>query len=54
LVNQVLNGKKPGDIDVVYMKDIPNATGLYLNKVSAEKMGVRIPSSLLDHAATVF
>jgi putative tryptophan/tyrosine transport system substrate-binding protein len=54
LVNQVLNGKKPGDIDVVYMKDIPNATGLYLNKASAEKMGVTIPSSLLDHAATVF
>jgi putative ABC transport system substrate-binding protein len=54
LVNQVLNGKKPGDMDVVYMRDIPNATGLYLNKASAEKMGVTIPSSLLDHAATVF
>ncbi len=54
MVNQVLNGKTPGDMDVVYMKDIPNATGLYLNKASAEKMGVTIPPALLDHAATVF
>jgi putative ABC transport system substrate-binding protein len=54
MVAKVLKGTKPGDIDVVYMKDTPNGIGLYLNKASAEKMGVTIPKSVLDRAATIF
>ena len=54
LVFQVLNGANPGDIDVVFMKDIPNSLGLYINKASAEKMGVTIPPDLLSKAAHVF
>jgi putative tryptophan/tyrosine transport system substrate-binding protein len=54
MVDKVLKGAKPGDLDVVYMKDIPNGVGLYLNKASAEKMGVTIPKSLLDRATTIF
>jgi putative ABC transport system substrate-binding protein len=54
LVVQVLNGTKPGDIDVVFMKDLPNSLGLYVNKASAEKMGVTIPADLLSKAAHVF
>jgi putative ABC transport system substrate-binding protein len=50
LVVQVLNGRKPGDMDVVFMKDIPNALDLYVNKASAEKMGVTIPPDLLAKA----
>ena len=54
MVDKVLKGAKPGDLDVVYMKDTPNGIGLYLNKTSAEKMGVTIPKSVLDRAVTVF
>jgi putative ABC transport system substrate-binding protein len=54
IVVQVLNGKNPGDIDVVFMKDIPNALGLYINKDSAAKMGVTIPPDLLSKAAHVY
>lgn len=53
LVSQILNGKKPADVEVIYMKDVPNAAGLYLNKASAEKMGVSLPESLLK-MATVY
>jgi ABC-type uncharacterized transport system substrate-binding protein len=54
MVDKVLKGTKPGDLDVVYMKDTPNGIGLYLNRASAEKMGVTIPKSVLDRAATIF
>lgn len=54
LVDKVLTGTKAGDMDVVYMKDAPGYLGMYLNKASAEKMGVNIPKALLDRAATVF
>jgi putative tryptophan/tyrosine transport system substrate-binding protein len=54
MVDKVLKGAKPGDLDVVYMKDTANGIGLYLNKASAEKMGVTIPKSVLDRAATIF
>jgi putative ABC transport system substrate-binding protein len=54
MVDEVLKGKKPGDIDVVFMKDIPGSLGLYVNKASAEKMGVKIPPELLSKAAQVF
>ncbi len=54
MVDKVLKGTKPGDLDVVYMKDTKNGIGLYLNKASAEKMGVTIPKSVLDRATTIF
>jgi putative ABC transport system substrate-binding protein len=54
VVDEVLNGKKPGDMNVVFMKDIPNSLGLYINKASAEKMGLKIPPELLSKAAHVF
>jgi putative ABC transport system substrate-binding protein len=54
MVDDVFKGTKPGDMDVVYMQDVPNGLSLYLNKASAEKMGVTIPKTLLDKAAQVF
>ena len=36
------------------MDQVPNGLALYLNKASAEKMGVTIPKALLDKAAQVF
>ena len=54
MVAKVLSGTKPGDLDVIYMENEPGALGLYLNKASAEKMGVTIPRELLDRAAIVF
>ncbi len=54
MVDEVLKGRKPGDMDVVFMKDLPNSLGLYINKASAEKMGVKIPPELLNKAAHVF
>ena len=54
MVDEVFKGVKPGDMDVVYMDRVPNGLALYLNKASAEKMGVTIPKTLLDRAAQVF
>ena len=54
MVDKVLKGTKPGDMDVQYMKDLPNALALYINKDSAEKMGVKLPPDLLKRAAHVF
>ena len=54
MVDKVLKGTKPGDMDVVFMENVPNSLGLYINKASAEKMGVTIPSDLLKKAAHVF
>jgi putative ABC transport system substrate-binding protein len=54
MIYKVLSGTKPGDMDVIYMVDEPDTLGLYLNKASAEKMGVTIPKALLEHAAIVF
>ncbi len=54
MADKVLKGAKPGDLDVVFMKDLPNSLGLYINKDSAEKMGVTIPPDLLKNAAPVF
>jgi putative ABC transport system substrate-binding protein len=53
-VVRVFNGEKPGDIDAMYMKDAPNSLGLYVNKASAEKMGVTLSPALLSRAAQVF
>ena len=54
MIDKVLAGGKAGDMDVVYMKDAPGYLGMYLNKASAEKMGVTIPKAVLDRAAIVF
>jgi putative tryptophan/tyrosine transport system substrate-binding protein len=54
MVDKVLQGTKPGDIDVEFMDQVPNALGLYINKTSAEKMGVTVPTELLKRAAQVF
>lgn len=54
MVDKVLKGTKPGDMDVQYMKDLPNALALYINKDLAEKMGVKLPPDLLKRAAHVF
>jgi len=54
MVYKVLSGTKPGDMDVMYMVDEPDTLALYLNKASAEKMGVTIPKALLERAAIVF
>ena len=54
MVDKVLKGTKPGDMDVVMMEDEPNALGLYINKESAEKMGISIAPELLKKAAKVF
>jgi putative ABC transport system substrate-binding protein len=54
MVDKVLKGAKPGDLDVQYMKDIPGSLALYVNKASAEKMGVTLKPDLLKRAAQVF
>ncbi len=54
MVYKVLKGAKPGDLDVIAMEDIPESLGLYINKASAEKMGVKVPPELLAKAAHVF
>jgi putative ABC transport system substrate-binding protein len=54
MIDKVLAGGKAGDMDVVFMKNDPSYLGMYLNKASAEKMGVTIPKAVLDRAAVVF
>jgi putative ABC transport system substrate-binding protein len=54
MVDKVLKGSNPGDMDVVLMENLPGSLGVYLNKASAEKMGVTIPKAVLDRAAIVF
>jgi putative ABC transport system substrate-binding protein len=53
-VERILKGEKPGDIDSMYMKDDPKSLSLYVNKASAEKMGVTVPQTVLSRAAHVF
>ncbi len=54
MVKQVLDGAKPGDLDVIYMRDQDKSISLILNKTSAAKMGVTIPPDVLSRAAQVF
>jgi putative ABC transport system substrate-binding protein len=54
VVARVLKGEKPGSIDVIQMDKVPNALSLYVNKDSAQKMGVTIPPDVLKRAAQVF
>ncbi|HET9715970.1 MAG TPA: ABC transporter substrate-binding protein [Pseudolabrys sp.] len=54
MVDKVLKGAKPGDLDVLDMTKLPDALSLYLNKNAAEKMGVTIPPEMLKRAAHVY
>jgi putative tryptophan/tyrosine transport system substrate-binding protein len=54
MVERVLKGTKPGDMHVQFMKDLPNSLALYVNKASAEKMGVTLSPAILKRAAQVF
>jgi putative ABC transport system substrate-binding protein len=54
MVDKVLKGAKPGDLDVVDMTKEPGALALYLNKGSAEKIGLKLPPDMLKRAAEVF
>ena len=49
VVARVLNGEKPGDIDVSFA----TGTNLFVNKKAAEKMGVTIPDAVIKRAAKV-
>jgi putative ABC transport system substrate-binding protein len=54
MVDKVLKGTRPGDMDVQFMKDLPNSLAVYVNKSSAEKMGVKLSPAILNRAAQVF
>jgi putative ABC transport system substrate-binding protein len=54
MIDKVLKGTKPGDLDVVNMAEQPDALQLYINKEAAEKMGVTVPPDMLKRAAHVF
>jgi putative tryptophan/tyrosine transport system substrate-binding protein len=54
MVDKVLKGAKPGDLDVVDMTKEPGALALYINKGSAEKIGLKLPPEMLKRAAGVF
>ncbi|MCK9915576.1 ABC transporter substrate-binding protein [Microbacteriaceae bacterium K1510] len=54
MIDKVLKGAKPGDLDVIDMADRPEALQLYINKGAAEKMGVTVSPELLKKAAGVF
>ncbi|MZI95120.1 ABC transporter substrate-binding protein [Vibrio sp. CAIM 722] len=45
-VVDILNGKKPGDIDV----KVATGSDLVINKTAADKLGFKIPQSVLDRA----
>lgn len=53
MVAEVLNGKKPGDIDaIIAYQKLPNLD-VYVNKRSASAMGVAIPQTVLARATKV-
>ena len=54
MVKKVLDGAKPGDLDVVYMQNLDRTMSLVINKTSAAKMGVTIPPEVLAKAQQVF
>ncbi|HWP98052.1 MAG TPA: ABC transporter substrate-binding protein [Syntrophomonadaceae bacterium] len=47
---EILNGKKPGDISVKTMKDMD----IYVNKDTAQAIGITIPDQVLKEALKVF
>jgi putative ABC transport system substrate-binding protein len=53
MVAEVLNGKKPGEIDaVIAYQKLPNLD-VYVNKRSASAMGVTISQAVLARATKV-
>ncbi|KUI99098.1 ABC transporter substrate-binding protein [Vibrio sp. MEBiC08052] len=48
-VAEILNGKEPGDIDVTVAK----GSDLVVNKTVADKLGFKIPQSILDRATSI-
>lgn len=50
MVSEILKGKKPGDIAVKSMTDM----NIYLNKDTANAIGVKIPDDVMKEAAQVF
>lgn len=47
---QILEGQKPGDIPVMTMKDMD----IYLNKTTAEAIGITVPEDVINEAAAIF
>lgn len=47
---EILNGKKPGDIPVKTISDVK----IYVNKATADAIGITIPDQVLKEAAQVF
>ncbi|HAA09967.1 MAG TPA: peptide ABC transporter substrate-binding protein, partial [Syntrophomonas sp.] len=47
---QILEGQKPGDIPVKTLSDVE----VYLNKTTAEAIGITIPEDVLSEAAQIF
>ena len=53
MVADVLDGKNPGDIDVVVAYALFDQLETVINKGSAEKMGMTVPQAVLDRADKV-
>jgi putative tryptophan/tyrosine transport system substrate-binding protein len=53
MVAEVLNGKKPGDIDAIIAYQKLQNLDVYVNKRSASAMGVAIPQTVLARATKV-
>jgi putative ABC transport system substrate-binding protein len=54
MVDKVLKGAKPGDLDVLDVTTLPDALSFYVNKNAAEKMGVTLSPEMLKRAAHVY
>jgi putative ABC transport system substrate-binding protein len=53
MVADVLNGKKPGDIDAIIAYQKLPKFDVFVNKHSAANMGVTIPPTVMAHATKV-
>lgn len=53
VVAQIIDGKTPGEIGTVFLTE-PSDFELWLNLDVAKKLGITIPSSLLDEAAVIY
>jgi putative ABC transport system substrate-binding protein len=54
LVKQVFEGKKPGDMGVIVMKDVQKKMVMDLNLKSAEAMGLTIPAAVQAEAHEIY
>ncbi len=50
MASEILKGKKPGDIPVKTISDVK----IYINKNTANAIGVKIPDDVMKEAAQVF